>query len=42
MEIMIGTFKIFFGGTLSRFLSAQSAYSTICVPIFAFNLPSLS
>jgi hypothetical protein len=34
-------FKNFFGGTLSRFRSAQSAYSAVCAAIIAFNLAPL-
>jgi hypothetical protein len=41
METMIGRFKNFFGGTLSHFPSAQSAYSAICAVIIAFNLAPL-
>jgi hypothetical protein len=41
IETMIGKFKNFFGETLSRFRSSQSAYSAICAAIIAFNLPPL-
>jgi hypothetical protein len=38
---MIGRFKNFFGETLSRFRSQQSAYFAIWVAIIAFNLDPL-
>ncbi|MDR1232822.1 MAG: IS982 family transposase [Puniceicoccales bacterium] len=41
VETMIGKFKSFFGETLSRFRSPQSAYSAICAAIIAFNLGPL-
>jgi hypothetical protein len=40
-ETMISKFKNFFGETLSRFRSPQSAYSAICVAIIAFDLGPL-
>ncbi|MDR2603124.1 MAG: transposase [Puniceicoccales bacterium] len=38
VETMIGKFKNFFGETLSRFLSPQSAYSAIYTAIIPSNL----
>jgi hypothetical protein len=41
VESMIGRFKSFFGETLSRFRSPQSAYSAIYAAIIACNLGPL-
>jgi hypothetical protein len=40
IETMARKFKSFFGKTLSRFRSPQSAFSAICAAIIAFNFAS--
>ncbi|MDR1891073.1 MAG: transposase [Puniceicoccales bacterium] len=39
VETVIGKFKNFFGSTLSRFRSPQSAFSAICSGVLALNFP---
>jgi hypothetical protein len=40
IEMAIGKFKSLFGFTLSKFRSQFSAFASISLAIFAFNIPS--